>query len=139
MAGLKRPMRIGKCHQHLAPVFKVNMILVAEMLDPMHPADNPAAVCRSDLKVLGADANRVGADRHRGLGNKARGKKIDLRRAKPAGDITVTRILINFARCAELKKLAVPDDSDTRRHRHGLDLIMRHIKDCRAQLDLNPF
>ena len=65
MTGLQRLMRVGKRHQHLAPVFKVNMILVAEVLDPMDPADNPAAVCRRDPKMFGADANGAGAGRHR--------------------------------------------------------------------------
>ncbi len=67
-----------------------------------------------------------------------RGKEINLRRAEPAGDIAIGRILVNLARRTELKQLAIPDDTDARGHRHGFDLIVRHVQDRGAKLDLNP-
>ena len=131
-------MRIGERDQHFAPIFEMHVILVAEVLDAVHPADDAAAVRLRNLQVLGADADRVGAGRHRGLGNELRGKEIDLRRAEPAGDVAIARILVDLPRRAELKQLAVLDDADSRGHRHGLDLIVGHVQDRRAELDLNP-
>ena len=61
LGGLKRLMRIGQRYQHLAAIFQVHMILVAEMLDAMHAADDAASVGRGDPQVLGADADGVGA------------------------------------------------------------------------------
>ncbi len=97
-----------------------------------------AAVRRRDLQVLGADADRIGPGRHRDLGNERRRKEIDLRRTEPLGDVAIAWIFVDLARCAELEELAVPDDADPRGHRHGLDLIVGHVQDRRAELDLNP-
>ena len=57
LVGMQRLMRVGKRHQHLASIFEVHMILIAEVFDAMDAADDAAAICRRDLQVLGADAD----------------------------------------------------------------------------------
>ena len=93
-----------------------------------------AAICRCSVRmpIVSVPAGIAASGMRRGR------KEIDLRRAEPAGDITIARIFINFARRAELKQFAVPDDADARGHGHGLDLIVGHVEDRGAELDLNP-
>jgi len=109
LVGLQRLMRVGKRHQHLASIFEVHMILIAEVFDATHAADDAAAVGRRDLQVLGSDADRVGAGRHHNLGNKARGKEINLRRAEAARHVAAVGILVNLPFEQERRQQRLPD------------------------------
>ncbi len=60
-------MGIRESHEHLAPVFEMNMILVAEVLDAAYATDNSATVCCLYPQMLGADADGVGSGGHRRL------------------------------------------------------------------------
>ena len=81
----------------------------------------------------------VGAGRHCNLGNKARGKEINLRRAEAARHVAAVGILVNLPRRAELQKLAILDYANSGSHGHGLDLIVGDIKYSCAQFDLDAF
>ena len=72
------------------------------------------------------------AARHSG---KAGRQEIDRRRAEPARDVTIARVFVDLARRADLDQRAVPDHADAGGHRHGLDLIVGHVEDRRAELD----
>ena len=70
---------------------------------------NCRATGLGDLQVFGADAERFGAGRHRGMREKVSRQEIDRRRAEPARDITVGGGLIDFARRADLQKFAIAE------------------------------
>ena len=57
LTGGKRLMRVGKRNQGLAPIFEIDVILIAEVLDAVHAADDAASVPRLDLQVFSADSN----------------------------------------------------------------------------------
>ena len=44
LAGGERLMRIGQHHERLAPILKVNVVLIAEVFDAVDAADDAAAV-----------------------------------------------------------------------------------------------
>ncbi len=69
LAGFQRLMRIGKGHQRLAPVFEVDVIAIAEVLDAVHAANQTAAICFGYPQMLGADTDRFGPGWHRDFGN----------------------------------------------------------------------
>src|SRR6516225_3414405 len=114
------------------------MILIAKMFDAVNASSKLSAIGLGDLQVFGADAERLGARRHRGVRQKVSRQEIDRRSAESARDVTVRRSLVDFARRADLQKLAVANDTNPRGHDHGLDLVVRHVKDGRAEFELNP-
>ena len=66
------------------------------------------------------------------------GKEVDLGRAEARGDIGAGGAFIDLPRRAELEKLAVPDHADPGGHGHGLDLVVGHVENGRAKLELDP-
>src|SRR5690242_19926940 len=88
--------------------------------------------------MLGADADSLRSRWHRHVGQQTGRKEVDLGRPQPRGDIAAGGSLVDLPRRAELKKLAIPDYANSRGHRHGLDLIMRHVENGRTKLELDP-
>lgn len=68
LTGAKRPVRIRKRHQGLTLIVKVNVVLLAEVLDAVHAANHPPTIARSNLEMLGADADRLRSWWHRHVG-----------------------------------------------------------------------
>ena len=54
-------MRIRQSHKRLSLIFDMHVVLVAEVLDPMHPPDEARAVRLADGEMLRPDADRLGA------------------------------------------------------------------------------
>ena len=59
-ARLQRLVWIGQRDHGQPPVFEMDVILLAQMLDPVHAADQRTAVAGHDLHMLGADADALG-------------------------------------------------------------------------------
>src|SRR5579859_850397 len=83
LSGLQRLVRVGKRHQRLALIVQMYVILFAEVLDPVHAADQPPAIARGDLQVFGANADRLRSGRESDLGNETGGHEVELGCAKP--------------------------------------------------------
>ena len=87
----------------MAVVVEMHMVLVAEMLDPMHATPEVAAVWLSDLQMLGPHADSFRMARRARLGQQLRRQQIDLRHAKPGRDVNVVGRFVDLARCTQLK------------------------------------
>src|ERR1700677_4438823 len=91
LSSLQRRMWIGQSHQCAIAILQVNVILIAEMLDPAHPPGKLTAVGLGDLQVLGAYAEGFGPRRHRGMRQQLSRQEIDRRGAESARHISICR------------------------------------------------
>src|SRR5260221_13853440 len=110
---------------------EVNVVLIAEMLDPMHLSVWSTTVRSGDADMLGPQAHRS----HLGwywIAQELGGNEIDGRRAKPACHIGIAGPLINLPRGPELNETPLAHHADAIGHRHGLDLVVRDVEDGRS-------
>ena len=92
--------------------------------DPDHDvlADGAAAARRDRrLEEAGVDDGRIG-----GTGE-LRGEEVHGRRADEPGDEQVRRPRVKVLRSVDLLEDAVAHHGDPIAHRHGLDLVVRHV------------
>ena len=89
--------------------------------------------------MLGPQAHGSHLRRHRIAAQKLGRNEVDGRGAKPACHIGAVGPLINLPRRAELNQRSLAHHADPVRHRHGLDLVVRHVEDRRSQLALDAF
>src|SRR6185503_21225087 len=132
--GSERGFRVGQRHDGLAAKVEMEMALVAEMLDPLDGRLYVTAAAR-DRQVFGARANGHGPARR--TGKESRRQQVDRRLAKPRGDMSVDRVLVDLARRTYLQQPPALDDTDARSHGHRFGLIMGDIEDGRAEIGLD--
>ena len=116
---------------------EVNVVLITEMFNPTHLRARSWTIRCRDPDMLGPQAHGSYLRRHRIAPQKLGGNEVDGRGAEPACDIGTIWPLINLARGAELNENPFVHHADPIRHRHGLDLVVRHVEDRRAQLALD--
>src|SRR5947209_14501078 len=116
---------------------EVDMVLVSEMFDPVHPRPWPGTIRRKNPDVLGAQAYGSRLCRRRLACQELGGHEVDGRRPEAARDVCAFRPLVDFARRAKLNQDSVAQDADAIGHRHGLDLIMRDVENSGAELPLD--
>src|ERR1017187_272271 len=71
--------------------------------------------------------------------NNSTRKNIHSRRAEKASNKNTCRMLVYFRRSTKLLKLTLIHHRNLVSHCHGLDLIVRNIKHCCAEITLNTF
>src|SRR6516162_927872 len=76
LAGLQRLMGIRQRDHGPASVLEMDVILLAQMLDPVHAPNQRAAAAGGDLQMFGADADGLGAWRGRHVGHQRKGQEI---------------------------------------------------------------
>ena len=112
----------------------MEVALVTEMLDPLDGRLYVAAAAR-DRQVLGARANGHGPARH--TGKESRRQQVDRRLAKPRGDMSIDRVLVDLARRTYLQQPPALNDTDALSHGHRFSLIMGDIDYGRAKIGLD--
>ena len=80
---------IGEGDEIMLAEIDMQMVLIAEMLDPGDAAGSALAIGFADVGVLGANADRRCALRHRDLGKQRARREVDRRAAQARGDIDV--------------------------------------------------
>ena len=66
------------------------------------------------------------------------GDEVHARRTEEAGDEPVGGAVVELERRADLLDLAVIEDHDPARHRHGFGLVVRHVDHRRLELGMQP-
>ena len=115
----------------------MQVVLIAQVLDPLHPARGVAIHALADAQVLGTHADGRRFRRRDDVGTSAPRNEVDRGAAEPGGDIGIDGVCIDLARRADLNQPARFEHADVRSHRHRLGLVMRDIEDRRAELALN--
>src|SRR5437868_954718 len=136
LAGNERLVRIGQRHEGTTLVVEMDVVLVAKMLNPVHPPDETCTIRPGNLQVLRPHSDRLGMGRHPRPRKEFGRQKIDLRHAKPRCHIEIGRTFIDLARRSELEQTSIADDADAARHRHRLDLVVGHVEDRRPEFHL---
>ena len=103
----------------------MQMVLVAEMLDPVDHGVALAVGRPGDAEMLGARADRLRAGGDAAVGKQPGREEVDRRLAEPRGDIDVARALVDLARRADLDQPAV-----ARGRRCGSAMVMASIWSC---------
>src|SRR2546430_7489539 len=124
IACLERLDGVGQRHERMGGELEVNVVLIAEMFNPMHLRARSRTVRCRDPDMLGPQAHGSYLRRHCVAAQKLGGNEVDGRRAEPARDIGTILPLINLARGAEVKEKSLVSYADPVRHRHGLDLVL---------------
>ena len=113
------------------------MGLIAKPLDPVHARPKIRDIRVGDQQMFGAHANGRRPSRRFRAGERLDRQQVDLRHAQSLRDIDAVGLLVHVAGRTQLKKLPTVEDANSRRHRHGLDLVVGNIENRRAQLHLD--
>ena len=135
VAGRERGVGVGEGDELLLADGDVQVVLVAQVLDPVDAA--VAAGGAGDLEVLGAGADGLRPGGRGGAGQKAGGDEVDRRLAEAGGDMEVRRALVDFARGADLDEPAGFEDADAVGHGHRLGLVVGNVEDGGAEVALD--
>ena len=142
-AGLDRARGRGRADQLGGAVGErqVHQALVAQQLDPPHRraqrrAGGGSAVAQ--VQVLGAHAERGRARGRRPGAERGARHEVDPRRAEARRDRAGLRVLVDLARAADLRQVAVVEHADPRRQGQRLGLVVGDVEHGRAEVLLDP-
>src|SRR5471030_409728 len=128
-------------HDDLRIVFqpRIDQRLHAQRFDQLHPRRQPILPRRSEMHMLGTDADKaVGMRRRAGQCRQLRQRRcrhhVHARRADELRDEAVGRMVVQLQRRAVLFDLAVAQHDDAVGQRHRLDLVVGDVDRRGAQV-----